>query len=124
VRLANPGLARSLMASPDFYTTSGCHDLLFHVMEHRFTIPRVAEFLAANDLTFLGFRLGTDAMEKFRADFPDAEADLGAWHAFEQANPHTFAAMYRFAVRKILRPGCVTPFSGASKNRTGPTEAS
>ena len=30
-----------LSASADFYSMSGCRDLLFNVMEHRFTIPQI-----------------------------------------------------------------------------------
>ena len=30
-----------------------------------------------------------------------AMIDLDRWHAFEQDNPQTFAAMYRFWVQKI-----------------------
>src|SRR5262249_4359341 len=39
----------------DFYSLSGCRDLLFNVMEHRFTIPEIAAFLNENDLSFLAF---------------------------------------------------------------------
>ena len=39
----------------DFFTTSECRDLLFHVQEHQFTIPEIAAFLRANGLRFIGF---------------------------------------------------------------------
>ena len=41
----------------DFYSLSGCRDLLFHVQEHRFTIPMIEDALEQLDLTFLGFEL-------------------------------------------------------------------
>ena len=48
---------QNVAASGDFFSTSGCRDLLFHVQEHRFTIPQIAAFLAENDLAFVGFDL-------------------------------------------------------------------
>ena len=35
---------RNVTASRDFYTTSACRDLLFHVQEHHLTIPEIAGF--------------------------------------------------------------------------------
>ena len=87
----------------DFSSTSGCRDLLFNVMEHQFTIPRIGEFLDANGLTFLGFeQLPAEVLRQFQQRFPDADAmrDLGSWHAFEQAKPLTFGNMYFFWVQK------------------------
>ncbi len=47
--------ARAIVRSGDFYTTSNCRDLLFHVQEHRFTLPQIKNFLADNGLALLGF---------------------------------------------------------------------
>ena len=90
------------MTSADFYTTGTCRDLLFHVVEHEFNIPDIAAFLSENGLTFLGFRVTPQVSDQFRKQFPDpnASTDLGCWQAFEESNPHTFAAMYRFRIRK------------------------
>jgi ubiquinone/menaquinone biosynthesis C-methylase UbiE len=89
-------------ASNDFYTMSGCRDLLFNVMEHRFTIPDIARFLKEQRLSFLGFNLEPQIIESFQKQFPDASAltDLNLWHEFENANPLTFRLMYIFTVRK------------------------
>ncbi len=87
----------------DFSSTSGCRDLLFNVMEHRFTIPQIKAFLDENRLTFLGFeQLPPDVLRQFQQQFPDADAmrDLGSWHAFEQMHPLTFGNMYFFWVQK------------------------
>ena len=102
VHPGNQSFAKDLLTSADFYTTSACRDLLFHVMEHRFNIPDIAKFLSENDLTFLSFRLIPQAADQFREQFPDpaAPTNLDCWHAFEQAHPQTFAAMYRFSIRK------------------------
>jgi SAM-dependent methyltransferase len=100
--VTRPGFANSLVASPDFYSTSGCRDLLFHVVEHQFNILEIAQFLSEQGLVFLGFRLAFDILDRYRRQFPDPDAltDLNRWNAFEEANPSTFASMYRFAVRK------------------------
>jgi len=86
----------------DFFTTSECRDLLFHVQEHRMRLPEIKDFLAANDLTFLGFDLKARVLQQYAARFPEDEAmtDLDHWHAFEQDSPYTFASMYRFWVQK------------------------
>ena len=39
----------------DFYSTSMFRDLLFHVQEHRFTIPRIRDYLDELGLFFCGF---------------------------------------------------------------------
>jgi len=93
---------RSVFTMIDFFTTSECRDLLFHVQEHRFTLPQIAAFLDDNNLRFLGFNIGAKALRKFRARYPAARelSDLRLWHAFETENPDTFVNMYQFWVRK------------------------
>jgi 2-polyprenyl-3-methyl-5-hydroxy-6-metoxy-1,4-benzoquinol methylase len=93
-----------LIGGKDFYSMSGCRDLLFNVMEHRFTIPEIAAFLNDNDLSFLAFEPFDDptVIEKFHKQFPGAadEADLAQWHRFEADHPETFWGMYIFTVGK------------------------
>jgi 2-polyprenyl-3-methyl-5-hydroxy-6-metoxy-1,4-benzoquinol methylase len=86
----------------DFFTTSGCRDLLFNVMEHRLTIPEIKAFLDENGLAFLGFDVGAGIRQEFQRQYPDAgaAADLDRWHAFETGHPRTFAGMYVFWVQK------------------------
>jgi SAM-dependent methyltransferase/tetratricopeptide (TPR) repeat protein len=88
----------------DFYSLSGCRDLLFNVMEHRFTIPEIAAFLNDNDLSFLAFEPFDDptVIEKFHKQFRGTadEANLDQWHRFEVEHPQTFLGMYFFTVRK------------------------
>ncbi len=91
----------------DFYSMSGCRDLLFNVMEHRFTIPQIAAFLNDNDLSFVSFEPFDDpaVLEKFHQQFAGEadEANLDQWHRFEQAHPETFWGMYIFTVSKTAR---------------------
>ncbi|MGN1285609.1 MAG: class I SAM-dependent methyltransferase, partial [Bradyrhizobium sp.] len=49
------GQWRPLIGAKDFYSMSGCRDLLFNVMEHRLTIPEIAAFLNEHGLSFGGF---------------------------------------------------------------------
>ena len=57
----------SVTKTGDFYSMSGCRDLLFNVMEHRFTIPEIAAFLEEQDLTFLGFEPNPAIIEEISA---------------------------------------------------------
>ncbi len=101
-RQDDPLLAR-VTQGEDFYSLSGCRDLLFHVQEHRFTLPQLAVLLADLGLSFLGFELSDTAIAaRYRRAFPADRGlvDLDHWHHFEQANPDTFARMYQFWVRK------------------------
>ena len=84
----------------DFYCMSGCRDLLFNVVEHRFSIPHIAEFLKDQNLTFLGFELPADVTDRFQQQYGGKLLDLDCWHAFELDNPTTFRFMYQFNVHK------------------------
>lgn len=92
----------------DFYSLSGCRDLLFHASEMRFTLPRIAEALESLELDFLGFdALSAGTMRAFRARYPGpgADGDLAAWDAFEADNPDSFIAMYQFWCQARNVPG-------------------
>ena len=98
---------RTLLAmSADFYSMSGCRDLLFNIVEHRFTISQIELLLKQHNLSFIGFQVDHDTAEQFRRRHPVGGADnnLACWNAFEEANPHTFHRMYMFAVRKDGHP--------------------
>jgi SAM-dependent methyltransferase len=94
-----------VLNSNDFYSASGCRDLLFNVMEHRFTIPEIASFLKEHGLVFHGFELDGAVIEKFQQRYPGSEAliNLECWNAFEADNPKTFRGMYVFTVSKAVR---------------------
>jgi SAM-dependent methyltransferase/tetratricopeptide (TPR) repeat protein len=95
---------KMLVGARDFYSMSGCRDLLFNVMEHRFTIAEIAAFLNENDLSFLAFEPFDDpaVIERFHKKFPGVadEANLDQWSRFETDHPETFWGMYVFTVRK------------------------
>jgi 2-polyprenyl-3-methyl-5-hydroxy-6-metoxy-1,4-benzoquinol methylase len=93
-----------IVLSRDFYSLSGCRDLLMHVQEHQLTIPDLRRMLDENGLTFLGFTQFTfkAIREPYRAMFPhDPEGlDLDAWDAFEAVHPRVFGRMYQFWAQK------------------------
>jgi hypothetical protein len=94
-------LARNVMWFNDFYSMSECRDLLFHVQEHRMTLPEIKAFLGDENLRFLGFEVDRDTARRYAAFASDETmTDLDRWHAFEQDNVHTFANMYRFWIQK------------------------
>lgn len=89
----------ALTGSRDFHTLGGCHDLLFHSVEHRYTLPQLEAMIAGQGLQFLGFELDDMTLrERYRAAFPedDGMTDLACWAGFEEEFPDTFTGMYRF----------------------------
>ena len=92
----------SATESWDFFSTSTCRDLLFHVIERRMKLPDIEAFLAAEGLTFIGFQLEASTALRYRKMFPHdpAMTNLANWHAFELEHPYTFAGMYLFWVRR------------------------
>jgi len=93
---------KNVLRFSDFSSTSGCRDLLFHVQEHRFTLPAIKAFLRENNLEFLGFDLAPGMAEAFRKSFPEGSfTDLDLWHIFETENPAIFTGMYQFWIQKI-----------------------
>jgi tetratricopeptide (TPR) repeat protein/2-polyprenyl-3-methyl-5-hydroxy-6-metoxy-1,4-benzoquinol methylase len=91
----------------DFYSTSECRDLVFHVQEHCLTLDQIESFLSKSGLHFLGFELDPRVLGEYRARFTDDPAgiNLRNWARFEADNPDTFAAMYQFWIQRPLPPG-------------------
>jgi len=86
----------------DFFSLNECRDLLFHVEEHRLTLPEIAGFIEDNNLQFLGFEADLQTKQAYERQFPDdaAQIDLAQWHRYETDNPHAFMQMYLFWVQK------------------------
>lgn len=94
---------RGLLSFRDFFSASECRDLLFHVMEHRFTLPQIKSILPELGLEFLAFTLPGSLKAKYvqaHADDP-ALSNLDTMMAYEQSHPDTFKAMYVFWLRKL-----------------------
>ena len=86
----------------DFYSMSALRDLIFHVQEHRFTIPEIKACLDELGLRFCGFNK-KDLIEKFsKSNTAELDLyDLDKWQTFEIANPNSFAGMYQFWCQKV-----------------------
>ena len=90
--------ARRVLAWGDFFSLDGCRDLIMHVQEHQFTLPRIEQCLDQLGLQFLGFECATQTSDRFTEMFPDGEANtnLRSWDRFEDVYPETFAGTYCF----------------------------
>jgi ubiquinone/menaquinone biosynthesis C-methylase UbiE len=88
--------------SSDFYSMSTLRDLLFHVQEHRFTIPQIEASLTQLGLMFCGFE-NREAVQKFKLESSTENAlyDFEKWNSFEKENPRVFAGMYQFWCQKV-----------------------
>jgi 2-polyprenyl-3-methyl-5-hydroxy-6-metoxy-1,4-benzoquinol methylase len=101
-READPLLGQ-IARNEDFYSMSGCRDLLFHVQEQRFNLPQIESMIEQLGMRFLGFEFPDSGAtrSRYRARFPGDSTlvQLGNWHRLEQEFPDTFARMYQFWVR-------------------------
>ena len=105
VALTNRGHAKleGILNFKDFFSLSECRDLLFHVQEHRFTLPQIKTALKSLNLEFLGFEMADQSiLRKFKEAYPNKSAltSLTKWHEFELKNPDTFIGMYQFWCQK------------------------
>ena len=81
----------------DFYSTSNVRDLIFHVQEHRYTIPKISKLLKKYDLEFLGFT-NSPIKKQYSKHYPSdlKNTSLENWNDFEINNPDIFKQMYQF----------------------------
>lgn len=86
----------------DFYSQSGCRDLLMHVQEHEHCPADIARMMAESGLEFLGFELGPEVKARYRELNPHDPGglDLASWAVFEESHPGVFAGMYQFSAQK------------------------
>lgn len=102
-KLDENNLAREVIHFSDFYSLSECRDLLFHVQEHRFTLPQIANILQELGLRFVGFDIVSEKLKEiYKQTFPeDPElTNLLLWDKFEDTYPDTFLKMYQFWCQK------------------------
>lgn len=90
----------------DFYTVSGCRDMLSAVRENQFALPEIRDFMRKTDLNLLGFQLLPAVLHQFSCDNPQGNAmtDLDAWQRFEEKHPDTFLRMYQFWMQRGALP--------------------
>ena len=94
----------------DFYSLSEFRDLLFHVQEHRFTIPQIKRCLSDLGLKFCGFE-SENIISQFKLTNINKKDtyNLDKWHVFEEANPRAFVGMYEFWCQKIEKKETFKP---------------
>ena len=85
----------------DFYSTSSVKDLIFHVQEHRFTLPQISKILENLNLEFLSF-YDLKVKNKYSILFSNDKKNtsLNNWDQFETIQPDTFLGIYKFWIRK------------------------
>ena len=90
------GELAGLLRSADFHAVSTCRDLVFHVHERQFTIPKIAGSLAAAGLRPLGFEAGRETRIRYRRRYPEDPhmRSLESLAAFEEDHTEAFAGMY------------------------------
>ena len=86
----------------DFYSLSELKDLLFHVQEHRFTIPQIQGCLAELGLKLCGFE-ANNIVSHFKQTNTGADDpyNLEKWQAYEEVYPDVFMGMYQFWCQKV-----------------------
>lgn len=92
----------ALRQSEDFYSLSGCRDLVFHVREHRYTPTRLGDLLASAELRLIGFEAPPEALTRCREAFGKGAdtLDLMLWDRLERDHTEMFAGMYQFWAQK------------------------
>ena len=92
-----------LLAAPlDFYSLSDLRDMIFHVQEHRFTVPQIQDCLEELGLAFCGFENKHIISGFIEFHGNDADIyDLALWHQYEGSTPLAFAGMYQFWCQKF-----------------------
>jgi 2-polyprenyl-3-methyl-5-hydroxy-6-metoxy-1,4-benzoquinol methylase/cytochrome c-type biogenesis protein CcmH/NrfG len=92
---------KKLAMSKDFFSLSELRDAIFHIQEHRFTIPQLVQCLENLKLQFCGFT-PSELNQELDLHY-NGQADhynLNAWHQFEVDHPDTFRGMYQFWCQK------------------------
>ena len=84
-----------------FYSLSNFIDLIFHVQEHRFTIPQIIKYIKKLNLNFCGFE-NSSLLNYFAETYKNTNDlyNLDLWNKFEINNPRIFAGMYQFWCQK------------------------
>ena len=94
-------VARSL----DFHTASAARDLIFHVQEHRMTLPQIQEMMDRLGLVPLRMLVSNpDTLYMYDKMFPDdsSRKSFKNWEIFEKKFPLTFAGVYQFWCQKTV----------------------
>ena len=92
-----------LLNYTDFYSTSNCRDLLFHIQEKQYNLEDIKNLIDKFNMKFAGFDfINQYTQQYFKNSFPqqDSEYNLNNWEKYEQENINTFLGMYNFFLIK------------------------
>ncbi|WP_221799325.1 class I SAM-dependent methyltransferase [Oceanobacter mangrovi] len=100
----NDSQRREILSSRDFYTVSGCRDLLCNPVEHLFDIADIEHWLSRAGLQWAGMLARGDAVQLAQQVFGLAANELtpAQWQQLEAEAPKLFAGMYQFYAFKPL----------------------
>jgi len=93
----NSRVPSDLLGHFDFYSTSMCRDMIFHVHEHVYNLMDIKAMLERTNLYLLGMEMDAPSVKaSYTQMFPDDEErrNLDYLHEFEMRNPDTFIGMY------------------------------
>ena len=82
--------ARGVIKFSDFYSFSGCRDMLFHVQEHNYTVPEIFDLIDASGLRLESFRM--------RGEGKDVAQTREGLTNLERTHPGFAGAMFRFTL--------------------------
>ncbi len=87
-----------ILESQDFFSMSGCRDLLFHEQECQYRPTDIETMINHEKLKFLGFILPNSVKNSYLTCYPEDKAltNLDNWQTFEENNPTTFSGMFQF----------------------------
>ena len=92
-----PEAVWELMRYHDFYNLSEFRDMLFHVREHRFTLPALEEVLRDTGFRCLGMEPPDEGIaRRYRRRFKKDRSmrNLANWAQLEHQHPESFRRMY------------------------------
>lgn len=93
---------REVMRFKDFFSLSGCRDLMFPTQEHLFDLLQINQALDVLDLECLGLQIDDKpVLQRYRDMFPEDPhcCSLANWHQYEQTYPETFSKMYHLILK-------------------------
>lgn len=96
-------MRKKLTSFIDFFSTSLLRDLIFHVQEHRMTLPQIDGMMKHLGLSCISVNMTIpEVVTRFDKMFPQDthRCNLMNWHKFEQKFPETFSGMYQFWSQK------------------------
>lgn len=93
----------SVLRFHEFYSLSGCLDLILHPREQTYDLSEVGAMLDRNGLVLRGLELSESQRTLFRMRHRSLEKlqDLTLWDSLEREHPDIFAGMYQFWVQKM-----------------------